>query len=168
MVKNSIGGNKAKRQGRKFVGTVSSKLRVSMEDGEIYAVVTKLLGNAMIDVLCIDGTQRICIIRNKFRGRSKQDNCIKLDSWIVVGVREWEVRQDKESKCDLIAVYDERDKEYLKSQNIERLKPLYKELDEKEKELENVVHFVRHQEVDIDIENEVNSEEEEDINFDDI
>ena len=82
-------------------------------------------------------------------------------------MREWEVRQDKESKCDLIAVYDERDKEYLKSQNIERLKPLYKELDEKEKELENVVHFVRHQEVDIDV-NEVNHEEEEDINFDDI
>ena len=66
MVKNKTGGNKAKRQGRMFVGNVSSKLRVAIEEGEIYAVVTKHFGNAMMDVLCIDGIQRICIIRNKF------------------------------------------------------------------------------------------------------
>ena len=167
MVKNS-GGNKSKKQGRKFLIPNITKKTIMPQEGEMFATVTKMLGGQNCEVYGEDGKTRLCVIRNKFRGRSKQDNCIKLDSWIVVGVREWEVRQDKESKCDLIAVYDERDKEYLKSQNIERLKPLYKELDEKEKELENVVHFVRHQEVDLDIVNEVNHEEEEDINFDDI
>lgn len=167
MVKNS-GGNKSKKQGRKFLIPNITKKTIMPQEGEMFATVIKMLGGQNCEVYGEDGKTRLCVIRNKFRGRSKQDNCIKLDSWIVVGVREWEVRQDKESKCDLIAVYDERDKEYLKSQNIERLKPLYKELDEKEKELENVVHFVRHQEVDLDIVNEVNHEEEEDINFDDI
>ncbi len=115
MVKNSIGGNKAKRQGRKFVGTVSSKLRVSMEDGEIYAVVTKLLGNAMIDVLCIDGTQRICIIRNKFRGRGKRDNCVAIGTWLLIGKRDWEiVDANKKEKCDLLEVYTLNDVEQLK------------------------------------------------------
>ena len=115
MVKNSIGGNKAKRQGRKFVGTVSSKLRVSMEDGEIYAVVTKLLGNAMIDVLCIDGVQRICIIRNKFRGRGKRDNCVAIGTWLLIGKRDWEiVDANKKEKCDLLEVYTLNDIEQLK------------------------------------------------------
>ena len=115
MVKNSIGGNKAKRQGRKFVGTVSSKLRVSMEDGEIYAVVTKLLGNAMIDVLCIDWTQRICIIRNKFRGRGKRDNCVAIGTWLLIGKRDWEIVDgNKKEKCDLLEVYTLNDIEQLK------------------------------------------------------
>ena len=115
MVKNSIGGNKARRQGRKFVATVSSKLRVSMEDGEIYAVVTKLLGNAMIHVLCIDGTQRICIIRNKFRGRGKRDNCVAIGTWLLIGKRDWEIVDgNKKEKCDLLEVYTLNDVEQLK------------------------------------------------------
>ena len=121
MVKNSIGGNKAKRQGRKFVGTVSSKLRVSMEDGEIYAVVTKLLGNAMIDVLCIDGVQRICIIRNKFRGRGKRDNTLKPGTIVLYGDRSWETKADnKIQKCDLLEVYSDSD--YKKLQDRVTLK----------------------------------------------
>ena len=113
MVKNKTGGNKAKRQGRKFVGTVNSKLRVAIEEGEIYAVVTKHFGNAMVDVMCIDGKSRICIIRNKFRGRGKRDNCLNVGTWILVGGREWEiVDNNKKLKCDLLEVYN--DSEYTK------------------------------------------------------
>ena len=115
MVKNKTGGNKAKRQGRKFVGTVSSKLRIALEEGEIYAIVTKHFGNAMMDVLCIDGIQRICIIRNKFRGRGKRDNCVNVGSWILIGKREWEISDsDKKEKCDLLEVYNQTDVEQLK------------------------------------------------------
>ncbi len=115
MVKNKIGGNKAKRQGRKFIGTISSKLRVAIEEGEIYAVVTKHFGNAMMDVLCIDGVNRICIIRNKFRGRGKRDNCVNVGNWILIGKREWEiVDSDKKEKCDLLEVYNQSDVEQLK------------------------------------------------------
>ena len=115
MVKNKAGGNRAKRQGRKFVGTFNSKLRVAIEEGEIYAVVTKLLGNAMIDVLCIDGTQRICIIRNKFRGRGKRDNCVAIGTWLLIGKRDWEIVDgNKKEKCDLLEVYTLNDVEQLK------------------------------------------------------
>ena len=115
MVKNKIGGNKAKRQGRKFIGTISSKLRVAIEEGEIYAVVTKHFGNAMMDVLCIDGVNRICIIRNKFRGRGKRDNCVNVGNWILIGKREWEIVDSyKKEKCDLLEVYNQSDVEQLK------------------------------------------------------
>ena len=115
MVKNQIGGNKAKRQGRKFVGTTNSKLRLAIEEGEIYAVVTKHLGNAMIDVMCIDGKTRLCIIRNKFRGRGKRDNCISVGNWVLVGAREWENEDsNKKIKCDLLEVYTLSDVEQLK------------------------------------------------------
>jgi len=115
MVKNQIGGNKAKRQGRKFVGTTNSKLRLAIEEGEIYAVVTKHLGNAMIDVICIDGKTRLCIIRNKFRGRGKRDNCISVGNWVLVGAREWENEDsNKKIKCDLLEVYTLNDVEQLK------------------------------------------------------
>ena len=115
MVKNNTGGNKAKRQGRKFVGTVSSKLRVAIEEGEIYAVVIKHFGNAMMDVLCIDGIQRICVIRNKFRGRGKRDNCVNVGNWILIGKREWEIVDSyKKEKCDLLEVYNQSDVEQLK------------------------------------------------------
>ena len=115
MVKNKIGGNKAKRQGRKFVGTTNSKLRLAIEEGEIYAVVTKHLGNAMIDVMCVDGKTRLCIIRNKFRGRGKRDNCISVGNWVLVGAREWENEDsNKKIKCDLLEVYTLNDVEQLK------------------------------------------------------
>jgi initiation factor 1A len=115
MVKNQIGGNKAKRQGRKFVGTTNSKLRLAVEEGEIYAVVTKHLGNAMIYVICIDGKSRLCIIRNKFRGRGKRDNCISVGNWVLVGAREWENEDSNNKiKCDLLEVYTLNDVEQLK------------------------------------------------------
>tara|TARA_Y100000741_G_scaffold355335_1_gene330644 strand:- start:2133 stop:2669 length:537 start_codon:yes stop_codon:yes gene_type:complete len=115
MVKNKAGGNKAKRQGRKFVGTFNSKLRVAIEEGEIYAVVTKHFGNGMVDVVCIDDVTRICIIRNKFRGRGKRDNCLNIGTWVLIGTREWEISDtNKKSKCDLLEVYNQSDVEELK------------------------------------------------------
>ena len=37
-----------------------------------------------------DGKTRMCIIRNKFRGRDKKDNTININSYLI-GVRDWEV-----------------------------------------------------------------------------
>ena len=115
MGKNQTGGNKAKRQGRKFAAPNASKLRVALEDGEVYAVVTKHFGNAMLDVMSIDGVNRLCIIRNKFRGRGKRDNCVNVGTWILVGEREWEMHDNgKKPKCDLIEVYSQAEVEQLK------------------------------------------------------
>ena len=75
MVKKTNGGNKAKKQARKSSRvTVSSKTRCSLHEDEIYACCSKMLGNGMCNVVCIDGEERICIIRNKFRGKGKRGN----------------------------------------------------------------------------------------------
>lgn len=121
MVKNRTGGSKTKGQARKFVNSVkqTSNLRISNDECEVYAQVTKMLGNGMCHVLCIDQQTRLCHIRGKFRGRGKRDNFIGNNSWILVGLREWELDKDKESKklqnCDLLEVYSAIDIERLKN-----------------------------------------------------
>jgi initiation factor 1A len=120
MVKNTTGGNKQKGQARKFINArPSNKIRISMDEAEIYGQVTKLLGNGMCHINTLDGTKMLCIIRGKFRGRGKRDNILKTGTWILVGVREWEEKKDATSsllnKCDLLEVYSDLDKEKLKS-----------------------------------------------------
>jgi len=121
MVKNTTGGSKTKGQARKFVNSIkqTTHLRVSNDVCEVYAQVTKMLGNGMCHVLCIDQQTRLCHIRGKFRGRGKRDNFIGNNSWILVGLREWEIERDKDNKklqnCDLLEVYSYIDVERLKN-----------------------------------------------------
>ena len=118
MVKNTTGGSKAKGQARKFVsgGKQARALRVSTDESEVYAQVTKYLGNGMCDVICSDGITRLCHIRGKFRGRGKRDNLVSVGSWLLIGLREWATeKKDKKDSCDLLEVYSESDKENLKN-----------------------------------------------------
>jgi len=115
MVKN-FGGNKSKKQGRKFLNVTPQKnTRTADEEGEMYAVVNKLMGGKHCDVLCFDGKNRICVIRNKFSGRGKRDNTLVNGTWVLVGLRDWESRSDGKEFCDLLEVYNNADKEKLKS-----------------------------------------------------
>lgn len=124
MVKNISGGNKAKGQARKinnFNKAPSMSLRISQDKLELYAQVTKNLGNGMCHVLCIqDGLTRLCHIRGKFRGRNKTNNIIKNGSWLLVGLRSWENTSlnsdNKIGKCDLLEVYSDYEKDRLKNQ----------------------------------------------------
>ena len=114
MVKN-FGGNKSKRGGRKHQKPVRRGIRYIEEEGEIYAAVTKLFGGGGCEVICADGAKRFCVIRKKFKGRGKRDNLLTGGVWVLVGVRDWEVRcEGKMQKCDLLEVYSEADKEKLK------------------------------------------------------
>ena len=71
MVKN-YGGNKSKKQGRKFVNAPRDrKLRFAEEIEELYSVVTRMFGNGMCEVKCIDGETRLCIFRKKFKVNMK-------------------------------------------------------------------------------------------------
>jgi len=121
MVKNTTGGSKHKGQARKFANAPrqAAKLRLSEDEAEKYAQVSRLLGNGMCHVATLDGTKLLCIIRGKFRGRSKRDNIIKTGSWILVGLREWESTKSTTStemnKCDLLEVYSDLDKDKLKN-----------------------------------------------------
>jgi translation initiation factor IF-1 len=114
MVKND-GGNKGKGLARKHVNAAkcggSKQLRMAAEDAEQYAVVSKMLGNGMCYVrLLSGGGDRLCIIRNKFKGRGKRDNILDSGSWVLVGMREWSSKQDT---CDLLEVYNHGERDRL-------------------------------------------------------
>jgi len=96
MGKNLKGGNKAKSVARFNAPTI---FRPAKEDGELYAVIDKNMGNGMLNVKCIDNVDRICMVRKKF---AKERSLIKPGAWILVGLREFESRKDK---CDLIEIY---------------------------------------------------------------
>ena len=113
MVKNLKGGSKSKQIGRKFVtAPVDRKVRLIHEEGEIYAVVTKLLGNGMFTANDIDGKERLVVMRNKFRGKGKRDNAVSLGSWVMIGERGFET--GPKPKCDLLEVYTDIEKQKLK------------------------------------------------------
>ena len=125
MVLNSGGGNKGKHLARKFVkpgvsgGTKA--VRVAQDEGEMYAVVSKLLGNCMCGVMCYDGRNRLCIIRKKFTGRRKTDNIVSAGSLILVGVHAFSGAggggggaAHPLQRCDLLYVYTDQEREKLR------------------------------------------------------
>ena len=119
MVKN-LGGNKAKGQARKYVNNdkkVNKNVRVSSDSLEIYAQVEKVLGNGMYNVVCIDGRNRLCHSSGKFKGRNKKDNFVKLGTWLLIGLRDYESSSTnkKLENCDLLEVYNELETEKLKT-----------------------------------------------------
>lgn len=116
MVKNTKGGNKAKKQARKNNNSdsASTKARLSEDADEIYACCSKLLGNGRCIVLCIDGKERMCIIRNKFRGKGKRGNVLSAGIWCLVGRRDFEIaKENKMENTDLLEVYGEAEKKYI-------------------------------------------------------
>jgi translation initiation factor IF-1 len=119
MVKNTTGGNKGKSFARKNISSTSNnaKLRYSEDEDELYAVVSRMLGNGMCHVNCISGGSIktcLCIIRNKFRGRSKRDNTVAIGTYVLVGLRSWETAKSSAiEKCDLVEIYSDFDKNRL-------------------------------------------------------
>jgi initiation factor 1A len=116
MVKNQTGGNKSKQIARKDMG--QTKTRFVQQEGELYGMVTKILGNNQCHVLCLDKKTRLCIIRKKFTGKHKQQHFLKSGSWVLIGMRDWETtRSDKMDKCDLLECYSESDKQIICQQS---------------------------------------------------
>ena len=114
MVKNTKGGKNSKKIARKHITEVSVKtMRYALEEGEMYGTVVKHFGG-QCQVMTTDGELRLCIVRGKFKGRQRRDNNICLGSWVLVGLRDWEMRSDGKTKCDLLYVYSDIEKENLK------------------------------------------------------
>ena len=112
MPKNLKGGSSHKKQARKNNGPPIGikKLRVSQNECETYAKVTKLLGNSMCYVEDPTNNELLCIIRGKFRGKEK----LELGSWVLVGIRSWETeKKDTKPKCDLLEIYNKEEMERL-------------------------------------------------------
>jgi len=115
MVKNS-GGNKSKKQARKTVGlpTAAQNVRYVKEEGELYAVITKIYGGKTCQVMCDDGVSRRCTIRRKFMMSRRGDNALSVGSWLMAGLYDWEKRADGTQTCDILEVYSAGEREKLK------------------------------------------------------
>ena len=189
MVKNTKGGSGHKSQARKFVDSSKQqvKTRIALEDGEIYAQVSKILGNGMCHVLCQDSKTRLCMIRGKFRGRGKRDNMLSNGKFILVGIRDYESgKEGKLENCDLLDVYSDQDKERLKNQVDGFDWKIFNQCETSKKtDSESDIHFTNDNENDYDrimneaskstkVQNKVNvienedENEEDEINVDDI
>jgi hypothetical protein len=122
MVKNIKGGSKTKKQARKSMtiqDESSIKTRFSSDPDELYACCSKLLGNGMCMVLCIDSNERLCVIRNKFRGKGKRGNIIETGTWCLVGRRAFETsKEGKLEKTDLLEVYGEIEKKQIMQKEV--------------------------------------------------
>lgn len=128
MGKNVNGGSSHKKFARKFSSggntNNNNKLRISENDGEIYSIVTKLLGNNMFHCYSIDGVTRLGHIRGKFTGRGKRDNMLECGKWVLIGLREWDIPSETKSnlskgkpkmqQCDVLEVYSDMDKQRLR------------------------------------------------------
>ena len=144
MVKNTNGGSKAKGFARKHANNTNNNnndVRVVEEEGEIYAVVTKMCGGGMFQCYGIDHVERLCHIRGSFSGRKKRDNIVVNGGWVLIGLREWD-RKDEEKQetssststtkkaklpqCDLLEVYNDKDREKLLATVKENWKVLIK------------------------------------------
>jgi len=128
MVKNTQGGSSHKKFARKNCsgggnsGNNKNILRIIKEEGEVYAIVTKMLGSGLFYCHCIDGIVRLGYIRGKFSGKGRRDNTVEGGKWVLIGLREWDVPSDKDKtsivlktstklqKCDLLEVYSDSDK----------------------------------------------------------
>ena len=82
MVKNN-GGNKAKKFASKSFNIVDRATRLAIETDEVYAIVKQMLGSNICEVMCIDGTVKLCVIRGKFLGRGKKDNRLARGTWYL-------------------------------------------------------------------------------------
>ena len=121
MVKNTTGGNRHKGLARKEVNAARSKstLRSIEEEGEMFAVVVKVLGGSRAAVIGMDNKERDCVIRGKFRGKKKRDNTLRPGMLVLIGDREWSSTADnKKSVCDLLEVYSDSEKERIKNKEV--------------------------------------------------
>jgi translation initiation factor 1A len=105
MPKNKFGGNKAK----KGKNAIESKDLVTKEGPEqVYATVTKMLGNCRVEAQCYDGSSRQCHIRGAMRKKV----------WIVVGDTILvSLRDFQDEKADVILKYNSDEVRKLKQMN---------------------------------------------------
>jgi len=108
MVKNQFGGSRHKGLARKNEKEdFNRKLRMPQSEDEKFAVVKKIYGGDMCEVLCDDNIIRIAVIRGKFSsGKGKRQNTIVISTLLLIGLRSWATSNpDKKDKCDVLEVY---------------------------------------------------------------
>ena len=122
MVKNTTGGTGTKSLGRKHISSgVDKRLRLSENEYEKYACVTKILGNGMCEIYTYDNMKLLGHIRKKMKGKHKRNNLVSAFSIVLVGLRDFE---NPPKNCDIMVIYDDIQIEQLRqlpSINIEHI-----------------------------------------------
>ena len=108
MVKNTIGGKRGKMMANKRVGGGGGdkKLRLSMNEDEIYVCVSKVFGSGMFEVIDNANVKYKGVLRGKMKGPNKRHNFVTLFSILLVGKRSDLSESDV---CDVLFVYDDHD-----------------------------------------------------------
>lgn len=109
MVKNTIGGNKHKKQKNKITTGQARPLWVA-EDKQLYALVIKRLGGEFIQVQCSDGKTR----KGHIPGRMRRKIWMKDGDIILVSLRD----MTSDDKCDVIHKYTILEAKQLKSRKL--------------------------------------------------
>jgi translation initiation factor IF-1 len=112
MVKNTTGGTGTKGLARKHQSASDNRLRLPECELELFAIVTKMLGNGMCEIYTNDNTRLIGHIRNKFRGKQKRNNMLSVNSIVLIGLREWE---NPIKNCDILTIYESNQVELLRN-----------------------------------------------------
>ncbi|XP_043316150.1 eukaryotic translation initiation factor 1A, Y-chromosomal-like isoform X1 [Cervus canadensis] len=105
MPKNKGKGGRNKRKGKKE-NEYKNRDLVFKQDGQEYAQVTKMLGNARLEAVCSDGVTRICHIRGSLRNKV----WINTSDIILVGLRDYQ-----DNKADVILKYSADEARSLKA-----------------------------------------------------
>jgi translation initiation factor IF-1 len=107
MVRNTNGGCKSKGFARKLQdsSSASEPLRLPTDECEIFATVKKILGNGRLIVGTMNSAypELQCMIRSKFRGRSKRNHMVTVGSVLLIGLHHWETPNYKHS--DMLHIY---------------------------------------------------------------
>ena len=112
MVKNTTGGTGTKGLARKHQVRSDNRLRLPECELELFAIVTKMLGNGMCEIYTNENVRLIGHIRNKFRGKQKRNNMLSVNSVVLIGVREWE---NPYKNCDILSIYENNQVEQLRN-----------------------------------------------------
>ncbi|WBW72457.1 translation initiation factor eIF1A [Schizosaccharomyces osmophilus] len=106
MPKNKGKGGKNRRRGKNENENEKRELTYS-EEGQIYAQVTRMLGNGRIEAACFDGVKRLGHIRGKLRKKV----WINQGDIILLSLREFQ-----DEKGDVILKYTADEARTLKNQ----------------------------------------------------
>ncbi|KAF8712639.1 hypothetical protein HU200_028396 [Digitaria exilis] len=96
MPKNKGKGGKNRKRGKKEADEEGKRELMFKEDGQEYAQVTRMLGNARCEALCVDGTPRLCHIRGKMQNKV----WVAAGDIVLVGLRDFQ-----DDKADVILKY---------------------------------------------------------------
>lgn len=101
----------AKKRNRKLAQAERGRDMPLREDGQLYACVTKMLGNNRVMAMCGDGQERQC----KIRGSMRRREWVRVGDTVLVALRDFQ-----DAKADLVFKY--------KDDEVHRLKKLGEEI----------------------------------------